>query len=145
MFDRVLVEVVVLVHMSFVLFVALGGLLLSRWPHLAWIHLPAAAWGAILEFAGFVCPLTPLELWLRARAGFEGYDHGFIEHYLLPVLYPADLTRATQIALGAAVIAINAVGYGRLLIARRRRSRAGGSRSVPRASGVASRSSHTLE
>lgn len=106
-----LADAVVLVHFGFVLFVVLGGFLVLRWRWLAWLHLPAAAWGALIEFAGWICPLTPLELWLRRTGGEAGYSGGFIEHYLLPVLYPAALTREVQIALGLGVLAVNLIAY----------------------------------
>ena len=119
MWYRALADFVVVVHIAFVAFVVLGGLLVLRQPRLAWLHLPAAAWGVMIEFAGWTCPLTPLENAFRERGGDAGYSGGFIEHYLLPVLYPAGLTRGIQFALGAAVLAINLAVYG-LLLARRR-------------------------
>jgi hypothetical protein len=106
-----LAGVVVVIHLLFVLFVVLGGLLVLRWPKAAYVHLPAAAWGAAIEFAGFICPLTPLENSLRRQAGASTYTAGFIEHYLLPVLYPAGLTRTTQLVLGVMVIGINVAIY----------------------------------
>jgi hypothetical protein len=107
----ILAGVVVGLHLAFVLFVVLGGFLVLRWPRLAWLHLPAAVWGALIEFAGWVCPLTPLENQLRRAAGTAEYAGGFVEHYLLPVLYPAGLTRGTQYVLGAAVVGVNAAVY----------------------------------
>ena len=104
----------------FVAFVVAGGLLALRWPWVAVLHLPAAVWGALIEFQGWTCPLTPLENSLRAAAGEAGYQGGFIEHYVLPVLYPAGLTRGVQLALGSVVIVVNLVVYG-ILLARRRR------------------------
>ena len=112
---RLLADLVVLVHFGFVLFVILGGMLVLRWKSVAWVHLPAAAWGAIVEFMGWICPLTPLEIWLRVMAGQSGYQTGFIAHYLLPVLYPADLTRGTQIWLGILVLSLNLAIYGWLV------------------------------
>jgi len=106
-----LADAVVGLHFLFVLFVVLGGLLLVRWPALVWVHLPAAVWGALIEFRGWICPLTPLENSLRARAGEAGYQGGFIEHYLLPVLYPSGLTRGVQLALGSLVIGLNVAIY----------------------------------
>jgi hypothetical protein len=103
----------------FVLFVVLGGLLVLRWPRLAYVHLPAATWGVLIEFAGWVCPLTPLEQSLRLKAGEQGYSGSFIEHYVLPLLYPSALTRTIQVALGAVVIAVNLAIYGYLLRIRR--------------------------
>jgi hypothetical protein len=118
--DRLLADLVVGVHFLFVLFVLLGGLLVLHWPRLAYVHLPAAAWGVLIEFAGWVCPLTPLEQSLRLKAGEQGYSGSFIEHYVLPLLYPSALTRTIQVALGIIVIAVNLAIYGYLL--RRRRS-----------------------
>jgi hypothetical protein len=119
---RVLADLVVGVHALFVAFVVLGGLLALRWPRSAAAHLPAAVWGALIELRGWVCPLTPLEQSLRAAAGDAGYQGGFIEHYLLPVLYPAGLTRDVQLTLGSLVIAVNIVIYG--IVLRRRMARA---------------------
>jgi hypothetical protein len=107
-----LADITVVLHLGFVLFVVAGGLLVLRWRRLAWVHVPCALWGALIELAGWVCPLTPLELWLRARAGEAGYGGGFVEHYVLPVLYPGALTRGVQVALGVAVLAVNAAVYG---------------------------------
>ena len=117
---RILADLLVGVHALFVAFVVLGGLLAVRWPWVALLHLPAAIWGALIEFQGWICPLTPLEKSLRGAAGQAGYQGGFIEHYLLPVLYPAGLTRGVQLMLGAAVIVVNLTVYGALLARRRR-------------------------
>ena len=111
----VLADLVLVVHLGFVLFVAPGGLLVLRWPRLAWIHLPAAAWGALIEFTGGICPLTPLENRLRVLAGEAGYAGGFVEHYVTAVLYPDGLTRGAQVVLGVLVLLLNAVIYRRLL------------------------------
>ncbi len=121
MLYRILADMVVGVHALFVAFVVVGGLLALRWPWVVAVHLPAAVWGALIEFQGWVCPLTPLEKSLRAAAGEAGYQGGFIEHYLLPVLYPAGLTRGVQLVLGTLVIVVNLVIYGVLL--RRRTAR----------------------
>ena len=117
---RLLADVTVVLHLAFVVFVAGGGLLVLRWPRWAWQHVPAALWGAVIEFAGWICPLTPLENWLRKQAGQGTYSASFVEHYLLPVLYPASLTREVQWLLGGAVIAVNAVVY--VLVWRRSRA-----------------------
>ena len=109
-------------HLAFVLFVVLGGLAVWRVPKLAWLHLPAVGWGALIEFAGWICPLTPWEQSLRRLAGAKGYSGGFVEHYLLPILYPEGLTREVQIVLGALVLAINSAAYAFILRRRRRRS-----------------------
>lgn len=113
-------DLVASLHFAFVVFVVSGGLLVLRWPRSAWVHLPAAAWGASLELMGWICPLTPLENRLRHEAGLAGYEGGFVEHYLLPVLYPGSLTRSVQIVLGLSVLLINATLYGWML---RRRAR----------------------
>lgn len=110
-------------HLGFILFVALGALLVLRRPILAWVHLPAVVWGVAIEIhGGMLCPLTPLENSLRRAAGQAGYAGGFIDHYLVALIYPPGLTRAMQIGLGLAVLAVNLAAYG-ILIARRRRAR----------------------
>jgi hypothetical protein len=117
-----LADAVLLLHLAFVAFVVAGAALLPRWPRLAALHLPAFAWAVYVEFSGTVCPLTPLENSLLTRAGEAGYSGGFIDHYLLPLLYPETLTRDTQVWLGAALLSINAGLYGRWWwLARRRR------------------------
>lgn len=107
MIFRVLADIVVVVHFGFILIVILGGLLVLRWPRFAWVHLPAVAWAVYVAIAGRLCPLTPLENDLRARAGGLGYEGGFIEHYLLAMIYPAGLTRTHQFAMAAAVLILN--------------------------------------
>jgi hypothetical protein len=114
-------DLVVLLHFLFVLFVVLGGILVLRWPKLAYVHLPVALYGGLIEFVGWVCPLTPLEKRLRESAGLQGYEGGFVEHYILPVMYPAGLTRGVQLALGALVILINLAIYA--VVVRQRSSR----------------------
>ena len=121
MFLKLAADFVVLLHLAFILFVVLGGLVVFRWPRFMWLHLPAAAWGAFIELSGRVCPLTPLENRLRIAAGETGYSGGFIEEYLIPVVYPDGLTRWGQISLGVGVVAINLVFYG-LLVTRRPRA-----------------------
>ena len=120
---RALADLVLVVHLAFVLFVVLGGLLALRWPRVAWVHVPVALYGALIEFAGFVCPLTPLENSLRRRGGEAGYEGGFIEHYVTATLYPTGLTREVQLGLGVAVLAINGAIYA-VWLRRRRASRA---------------------
>jgi uncharacterized protein DUF2784 len=102
-----LADLVVAVHLLFVLFVVLGGLLVLRWRRVAYLHIPAALWGAAIELGGWICPLTPLENSLRRQGGSSGYSGDFIEHYILPVLYPSALTRPIQLTLGFVVIAVN--------------------------------------
>lgn len=112
MLYRAFADIVVLLHVGFVLFVVLGGLLVLRRGRWAWVHLPAAGWGAVVELAGWVCPLTPLEVKLRRAGGEAGYSGGFVEQYLLPLLYPGELTRQDQILLGILVVLLNLVIYG---------------------------------
>jgi|SRR6185437_13741033 len=107
-------------HLAFVLFVLFGALLAIRWPSILWAHLAAVAWGALVEFTGMICPLTPLEVKLRQLGGAAGYRGDFISHYITATLYPAGLTRTLQIWLGLAVLAVNAVAYGYLLARRQR-------------------------
>jgi len=108
---RVLANGVLLLHLLFILFVMGGGFLVLRWPIVAWVHVPAALWGAVIEFAGWICPLTPLENTLRQAAGEAGYSGGFIEHYLWPIIYPAQLSGNIQAALGLGVVVINLLVY----------------------------------
>jgi hypothetical protein len=108
---RFLADLTVICHAGFVLFVVLGGLLALRWPRAVWFHLPAALWGAGIEFVHGVCPLTPLENYLRRLGGESGYAGGFVEHYLHPVLYPAGLTQGSQLVLGGFVVVLNVVVY----------------------------------
>lgn len=118
---RILADATIVLHFGFVLFVVLGGVLVVRWPRIAWVHLPAAGWGAWTEFSGWVCPLTPLENWLRRRGGDPVYTATFIEHYVVPVLYPSALSRESQVVLGALVVLVNAVVYLAVLRARARK------------------------
>jgi len=110
-----LADFVVVIHFAFILFAILGGFLVFKWTRCAWIHVPAVLWAALIEFFGWVCPLTPLENWLREKSGVTSYPSGFIEHYILPVLYPAPLTRGLQVTLGLLVIGINLGIYGWVL------------------------------
>lgn len=112
MLYMVLADLVVLFHFTFVLFVIGGGLLVVKWPKLAWFHLPAVAWGALVEFTGWICPLTPVEHWFRVRGAQTGYEQDFLSHYLLPLLYPAGLTSEMQYTLGLVVLVVNAAMYG---------------------------------
>jgi len=111
MLYRLSADAVVLVHLLFIVFVVLGGLLVMRWRWLILLHLPAVVWGAVVELFHWYCPLTPLENTLRLKAGEQGYDGGFIEHYLIPLIYPVGLTPRTQLWLGAAVVLINGLVY----------------------------------
>ena len=115
-----LAGLIVLAHLAFVVFAAGGVLLVLRWPALVWAHVPAVVWAAYIEFSGGICPLTPLEQSLRARAGLEAYAGDFVARYLFPVLYPEGLTHEAQLVLGALVLAVNVVVYA--VILRRRPS-----------------------
>jgi nitrate reductase gamma subunit len=117
---RALADLVLVVHLAFVLFVVLGGLLVLRWPWVALLHVPAAVWGVLIEYSGWICPLTPLENSLRRSGGEAGYSGGFTQHYIQPLLYPAGLTRGTQIVLGSVALLVNLIAYG-VVIARRNR------------------------
>lgn len=112
MLYRILADIVMVTHLLFILFIVFGGLLVVRWPRVSWIHIPCALYGVLIEYIGWVCPLTPLENELRLEAGSQGYEGGFIEHYLLPIIYPSGLTETVQIVLGTLVIVVNAVIYG---------------------------------
>jgi hypothetical protein len=106
-----LADLILSIHAGFVLFVILGGLFVLRWRWIAWLHLPAAVWGAVVEFTGWTCPLTPLENWLRTQGGDTSYRSDFIAQYLLLLLYPGDLTRDLQLLLGTGVVVLNAAIY----------------------------------
>ena len=108
---RLAADAVLAAHLAFVLFVVFGGLLVLRRPRLAWLHLPAVAWAALIEFSGWICPLTPLEVALRRGAGEAGYGGDFVEHYLVALIYPAGLTRELQVSIGVAVLLINLLVY----------------------------------
>ena len=114
---------VLLLHLAFIVFAVAGAALLWRWPRVAWLHVPAVAWAAFVELAGRPCPLTPLENRLRGLGGVPGYTQDFIAHYLLPLIYPAGLTREIQWALGVGVALLNVVLYAAWIRGRRRRAR----------------------
>src|SRR5215472_2936932 len=123
MLERIAADAVLLLHFAFVLFVVFGAALQLRWPKLAWVHLPAVIWAALVELNGWICPLTPLEVELRRASGQAGYAGDFLEHYIVTLLYPDGLTRAKQLGFGIAVVAINVAFYSivaRRAIARRR-------------------------
>ncbi|MDD5033645.1 MAG: DUF2784 domain-containing protein [Methylococcaceae bacterium] len=104
-------DILLIVHFIFILFVLLGGLLVLWRSGLVWLHLPAAVWGVIVELSGWICPLTPLEQKLRLKAGSLGYEGGFVEHYLLPLIYPDELTAPIQLMLAGLVLLLNIVIY----------------------------------
>lgn len=116
-------DLVLVIHFAFVGFVVFGAFFALRWPRVTVIHLAAVLWAAVVEFAGWVCPLTPLENWLRRKAGGGDYRSDFIAHYLFPLLYPEGLTREVQVALGILVIIVNVVAYGWVLRSRRQSSK----------------------
>ncbi len=130
MTSRLLADLLVVVHLLFIVFAIFGGAFALRWPKAAWLHLPALAWAVWIELTGGICPLTPLENRLRAAGGEAGYVGSFVDHYLMPIIYPADLTRDWQWALAAALVAINAVIYDAVL---RRASQRRRTRRLPRA------------
>ena len=109
---RVLADLTVVIHLAFILYAAFGGLAVLRCPRTAWIHIPAVIWAAVVELAGWICPLTPLEIWLRTTGGSSAYATGFVDHYLVPIVYPGYLTRSVQIGLGLSVLLLNVLVYG---------------------------------
>ena len=111
MTDKILADLVVVLHFLFIVFAMIGGVLALRWRWIPWLHLPCVAWGAAVELTGRVCPLTPLENALRAAGGAAGYTGGFIEHYLLAAIYPAGLTRDMQLLLAGVLLGLNATVY----------------------------------
>lgn len=111
MFYRLLADLTALTHLAFILFAITGGFLALKWKRLVWIHVPTAVWAVLVAVKGWVCPLTPFENWFRRAAGAADYESTFIEHYLLPVLYPVALTRDLQIAAGVFVLVLNVGVY----------------------------------
>jgi hypothetical protein len=116
-------DIIVLVHLGFILFVALGGILVVKWRKVAFLHLPCALWGVLIAFGGWICPLTPLEMHFRQLAGQTGYDGGFIDHYVMPLVYPAGLTRGMQIAFGVTILTVNLLVYALVLVKRAKRKK----------------------
>jgi len=117
-----LATLVVLGHFAFILFVMLGGLFALRWPRAPWLHIPCLVWGGWIEVSGGICPLTPLEHYLRRAAGATSYAGGFIEHYILAIIYPAGLTRTVQLTLAVGLVILNVAVYA-WVIRRRMRER----------------------
>ena len=105
--ERIIADFLVIIHLAFIFFVVFGGILVIRWKWVSIIHLPAVAWGVIIELKGWICPLTPLEQHFRLLAGQSGYTGGFIEHYFIALIYPSNMTRPIQVTLGLVVIVIN--------------------------------------
>ena len=118
-----LADLVVISHFAFILFVVFGGLFVFKWPKLGYLHIPAAVWGGLIEIQGWLCPLTPIENRLRQAAGTTSYKDGFIEHYLIPVIYPTELTREDQLFLGLSVLILNGIVYIWVLLRRLRKKR----------------------
>jgi len=118
---RIAADFLVVLHLGFIAFVLIGGLFVLRWRWVLYLHVPAAVWGTLIEFLGWRCPLTPLEQYFRQLNGLS-YHGGFMNHYILPLVYPAGLTRQMQIFCGISVVVINGVIYG-CLIARHMRSK----------------------
>lgn len=123
MLFRLLADVLAVCHLAFILFAVLGAALAFRWPKIILLHVPAAIWAGIVEISGWACPLTPLENRLRIMGGESGYAGGFVEHYLLPVLYPAALTRNIQILMGVLVLALNVLIYIQFVRSLRRKDK----------------------
>lgn len=121
MIYRLLADLILVLHLAFIVFVVAGGLLALRWRWAPLVHLPAAFWGAFIVATGGICPLTPLENMLRRAAGEAGYPGGFIENYLLAIIYPAGLTPQIQLILAVLVIVANVLAYS--IVRRRRRKR----------------------
>lgn len=119
MIATLMVNTVLIVHAAFILFVVAGGLLALRWPRVVWLHLPAVAWGALVEWMGWMCPLTPLENRFRTLAGRSTYEDGFLAHYLFSAIYPVGLTPEIQHFLGAGVVIVNSLIYAAVLLRRR--------------------------
>jgi len=120
MWYRILADVLVVVHLIFIAFVLLGGVFVVKWRYLSVVHIPAVLWAAWVEYQGWICPLTPLENWFRQKAGIGGYQRSFIDHYLVPVLYPAALNREWQMVLGTIVLLLNVTIYSWVWHSRKR-------------------------
>ena len=125
MLYQIIADILVIVHFLFILFVIFGGFLVLRWRFVFWIHIPCAMWGMLIEFAGWLCPITPLENHFRHLAGQAGYHGGFINHYIMPVIYPAGLTRDIQYLLGTGVLIITIIAYSLVIYQRMKQNRPG--------------------
>ena len=123
MFYRLAADLVLVIHLAFIILVVAGAVLVYRYSWFVWVHVPAAAWGAFVELTGRICPLTLLENSLRIKAGQEGYAHSFVEQYIVALIYPAGLTRNVQLWLAGLVVVINAILYTWILLHKRRRGR----------------------
>lgn len=123
MIESLAANLLVILHLGFIVFVAFGGLLVCKWPKIGYLHIPSVLWGAMIELSGWMCPLTPLETVLRELAGEAGYSGGFIDHYVMPLVYPEGLTRGMQIGLGIIVLSVNLCVYGWMLMIRIQRKK----------------------
>lgn len=112
---KVAANAIAVLHLAFVAFVLTGGLLVLRWRHVMWLHLPAAVWGVLIELAGWYCPLTRYENYFLRRAGEAGYDEGFLAHHVFAIIYPSGLTRGAEIFLGVFVLVVNVAVYVKIL------------------------------
>jgi hypothetical protein len=121
MASKLLADLILILHLAFILSVIFGGLLVMWKPGLAWIHIPLFLWAGMVNMASWICPLTPLEVMYRIRAGQEGYEESFIEHYLEPVVYPAGMTREIEFLTGLAVVLLNVCLYSIMIVRRRRK------------------------
>ena len=120
MLAKVSADLLVAVHFAFIVFVVLGGFLVLKWGKVAILHIPCVLWGGLVEFSGWICPLTPLERYLREAAGGAAYSGGFIDHYIMPLVYPTGLTREMQISIGIIILLVNLCLYGMVLLNHRR-------------------------
>ena len=120
---KILTNLVVLIHLLFILYVVFGALLAFRWKRSLIIHIPAVIWGVIVEYMNLICPLTPLENYFRKLAGYASFSTGFIDHYLTPVIYPENLEQSTQIFFGSFVVIINILAYTLIVIIYNRKSK----------------------
>jgi len=123
MISRIAADGVLMLHLAFILFVLLGGIIAVRWRWIPFVHIPAAVWGFFVELAGRDCPLTDLEITLRIRAGQSGYAESFIEHYILDIIYPPGLTREAQFVIAGVVVAVNMLIYAWLFFRRWRNNK----------------------
>jgi hypothetical protein len=119
--NQVLADGVVILHLAFILFVMLGGILVVFWPKVVWLHIPCIIWGILIELTGYICPLTPLENFLRTKGRLPPYSGDFVIHYVEPIIYPEGLTRGLQLIFGVLVILVNVMVYGMLFMMRKRR------------------------
>jgi len=117
---RLLADIIVMLHLAFIVFAVSGGILIFWWHKVIWIHIPAVIWAAWIELSGGICPLTYLENWLLGQSGLSGYHGDFIANYIIPIVYPENLTREIQIALASIVIVVNVLVYGYVFVIRRK-------------------------